>query len=223
MFRTLATTGRPPIYSRAAKKNAGPESIAKKVGNKCGQLQLYTSGAVSDEHLSADSFEELAMPLFDSLYNFARWLTHDREEAEDLVQETYAKALKGFGSFAAGTNFRAWMYRILRNTFLTSRTGLKSGMTVSLDSGEGAEPAVPATTETPESLFLERASQQMVQEAIAELPAIFREVVLLCDVEEMSYQEIAQVISIPIGTVMSRLARARNALRVTLAKKLQGA
>jgi RNA polymerase sigma-70 factor, ECF subfamily len=177
---------------------------------------------VSGEHLSGDSFEELAMPLFDSLYNFARWLTHDREEAEDLVQETYAKALTGFRSFAAGTNFRAWMYRILRNTFLTSRTGLKSGMTISLDSEEGAESAAPATTETPESLFLERASQQMVQEAIAELPAIFREVVLLCDVQEMSYQEIAQVISIPIGTVMSRLARARNALRVTLAKKLQG-
>src|SRR5215472_9573237 len=69
----------------------------------------------------SDSFEELAMPLFDQLYNFAHWLTQNREEAEDLVQETYAKALKGFSSFQPGTNFRAWMYRILRNTFLTSR------------------------------------------------------------------------------------------------------
>jgi len=65
------------------------------------------------------SFEELAMPLFDQLYNFAHWLTHNRDEAEDLVQETYVKALKGFSSFRLGTNFRAWMYRILRNTFLT--------------------------------------------------------------------------------------------------------
>src|SRR6266496_6600737 len=64
------------------------------------------------------AFEELAMPLFDSLYNFAHWLTQNREEAEDLVQETYAKALKGFGSFQPGTNFRAWIFRILRNTFL---------------------------------------------------------------------------------------------------------
>src|SRR5277367_690704 len=130
------------------------------------------------------------MPLFDSLYNFARWLTQDREEAEDLVQETYSKALKGFSSFQQGTNFRAWIYRILRNTFLTSRTGLKSGMTISLDSEEG-EFVQPATTETPESLLLGRANQQIVQEAIEELPVIFREVILLCDVEDMSYQEIS--------------------------------
>ena len=81
----------------------------------------------------AESFETLAMPLFTSLYNFAHWLTHNREEAEDLVQETYLKALKGFASFQQGTNFRAWMYRILRNTFLTSRSGLREKMTVPLD------------------------------------------------------------------------------------------
>jgi len=161
------------------------------------------------------------MPLFDSLYNFAQWLTHDREEAEDLVQETYSKALKGFPSFQQGTNFRAWMYRILRNTFLTSRTGLKSSMTVSLDSEEG-ESVQPTTMETPESLLLDRGNRQMVQQAIEELPLIFREVILLCDVEEMSYQEIAETISIPVGTVMSRLARARNALRVGLTRKMQG-
>ena len=73
------------------------------------------------------------MPLFERLYNFAQWLTQNREEAEDLVQETYAKALKGFSSYQPGTNFRAWMYRILRNTFFTSRTGLKATTTVPLD------------------------------------------------------------------------------------------
>ena len=176
---------------------------------------------MSDENLAGGSFEELAMPLFDSLYNFARWLTHDAEEAEDLVQETYRKALKGFHSFQPGTNFRAWMFRILRNTFLTSRTGLKSGMTVSLDSEEG-EFALPATSETPETLLLQRSNQQMVQDAIEELPVIYREIILLCDVEEMAYQEIAETISIPIGTVMSRLSRARNALRKGLMQKLQG-
>ena len=71
------------------------------------------------------TFEELSMPLFDQLYNFAHWLTQDKSEAEDLVQETYTKALRGFSGFQAGTNFRAWIFRILRNTFLTSRTGLK--------------------------------------------------------------------------------------------------
>jgi RNA polymerase sigma-70 factor (ECF subfamily) len=176
---------------------------------------------VSDENISSGSFEELAMPLFDSLYNFARWLTQDREEAEDLVQETFSKALKGFSSYRQGTNFRAWMYRILRNTFLTSRTGLKNAATVSLDSEEG-ESAQPTTAQTPESLLIDRANQRIVQEALEELPLIFREVLLLCDVEEMSYQEIAETVSIPIGTVMSRLARARAALRLALTKKLQG-
>jgi RNA polymerase sigma-70 factor, ECF subfamily len=73
------------------------------------------------------------MSLFDQLYNFAHWLTRNRDEGGDLVQETYAKALKGFSSFRLGTNFRAWIFRILRNTFLTSRTGLKATMTVPLD------------------------------------------------------------------------------------------
>src|SRR5215469_13897117 len=81
---------------------------------------------VPDKSLPRATFEDLALPLFDQLYNFAHWLTQDATEAEDLVQETYAKALRGFSSFQMGTNFRAWMFRILRNSFLTSRTGLKS-------------------------------------------------------------------------------------------------
>jgi DNA-directed RNA polymerase specialized sigma subunit, sigma24 homolog len=81
---------------------------------------------VPDQRVSAATFEDLALPLFDQLYNFAHWLTHDKPEAEDLVQETYTKALRGFSGFQRGTNFRAWMFRILRNSFLTSRTGLKS-------------------------------------------------------------------------------------------------
>jgi RNA polymerase sigma-70 factor, ECF subfamily len=168
----------------------------------------------------SDSFEELAMPLFDQLYNFAHWLTQNREEAEDLVQETYAKALKGFSSFQLGTNFRAWMYRILRNTFLTSRTGLRTTMTVSLDSDEGgSDLAVEGTT--PETILIERSSHELVQSAIDELPLHFREILLLCDVEEMSYQEIAETLSIPMGTVMSRLSRARKTLRDALRRQFQ--
>lgn len=160
----------------------------------------------------SDSFEELAKPLFDQLYNFAHWLTQNRDEAEDLVQETYVKALKGFSSFQLGTNFRAWMYRILRNTFLTSRTGLKATMTVPLDpEDDGPELAVEPAT--PETILLDRSSTQQMQSAIAELPVHFREILLLCEVEEMSYQEIAETLSIPIGTVMSRLSRARKMLR----------
>jgi RNA polymerase sigma-70 factor (ECF subfamily) len=168
------------------------------------------------------SFEELAMPLFDQLYNFAHWLTQNREEAEDLVQETYAKALRGFSSFQLGTNFRAWMYRILRNTFLTSRTGLRATSTVPLDlEEEGHDVAVE--NENPESILMSRASSQLLEDAIGTLPLHFREILLLCDVEEMSYQEIAETLSIPIGTVMSRLSRARKTLRDGVRIKLQKA
>jgi RNA polymerase sigma-70 factor (ECF subfamily) len=163
----------------------------------------------------SDSFEELAVPLFDRLYNFAHWLTHNREEAEDLVQETYAKALKGFSSFRLGTNFRAWMFRILRNTFLTSRTGLRATMTLSLDSEE-EKPALAVQDDTPETIVIERSNRQQVQTAIDELPVHFREILLLCEVEEMSYQEIAETLSILLGTVMSRLSRARKTLRDAL-------
>jgi RNA polymerase sigma-70 factor (ECF subfamily) len=177
---------------------------------------------VSGATRQPDSFEELAMPLFDQLYNFAHWLTQNREEAEDLVQETYAKALKGFSSFRLGTNFRAWMYRILRNTFLTSRTGLKVTMTVPLDTEEdGTEMAVER--DTPETLLFAHSNSDLLQSAIDELPVHFREILLLCEVEEMSYQEIAETLSVPIGTVMSRLSRARKTLSGLLRPQLRDA
>jgi len=160
-------------------------------------------------------FEMLAMPLFDQLYNLAHWLTGDRAEAEDLVQETYAKALKGFKSFQEGTNLRAWMIRILRNTFLTSRTGLKVQNTVLLEDEPGAGD-LAAHEITPESLLLRLESSQSVMDALGELPVPYREMILLSDIEDLSYKEIAQVLSVPIGTVMSRLSRGRRMLRQAL-------
>jgi RNA polymerase sigma-70 factor (ECF subfamily) len=167
------------------------------------------------------TFEDLAMPLFDQLYNFAHWLSQNREEAEDLVQETYAKALRGFSSYQPGTNFRAWMYRILRNTFLTTRTGLKATMTVPLETDDGPV-VVPAEVQTPETILLDRSNQELLQTALDQLPVHFREILLLCEVEEMSYQEIAEALGIPVGTVMSRLSRARAALRGLVREKVQG-
>ena len=174
---------------------------------------------VPEQPLLATTFEQLAMPLFDQLYNFARWLTQDTVEAEDLVQETYTKALRGFSSFQTGTNFRAWMYRILRNSFLSSRTGLKT--MVAID-GEADETLLPAESTTPESTLIAQADRRMVQEALTELPVPLREILLLCEVEEMSYQEIAETLAIPIGTVMSRLYRARKALRDLLRNQIEG-
>ena len=161
--------------------------------------------------LQNTDFEKLALPLLDPLYNFARWLSGDADEARDLVQETFLKALKGFGGFQEGTNFRAWMFRILRNTFLTSRTGLERRNTAQEDE-EGFEESV-VTHDTPEAALIRRADTELVQKAIAQLSPPFREVLLLADAEEMKYQEVAEALSIPIGTVMSRLARARKQVR----------
>jgi RNA polymerase sigma-70 factor, ECF subfamily len=156
-------------------------------------------------------FEKLALPLLDPLYNFARWLSGDADEARDLVQETFAKALKGFGGFQEGTNFRAWMFRILRNTFLTSRTGLERRNTEQ-ENDEGFEESV-VNLDTPELALIRRADTELVQKAIAQLSPAFKEVLLLADIEEMKYQEVADALNIPMGTVMSRLARARKQVR----------
>jgi len=156
------------------------------------------------------TFEELALPLLSPLYTYARWLTSDAHEAEDLVQETYLKGLRGFGSFAPGTNFRAWMYRILRNTFLTSRSGLKAQMSID-DEPERFERLSVETT--PESLLFARRDLERLRAAIESLPLPFREVLLLVDVEEMSYRDVAETLSIPIGTVTSRVMRARKKVR----------
>ena len=156
-----------------------------------------------------ESFEELALPLLDSLYRYARWLTKNATEAEDLVQEAYLKGLRGFESFIAGSNIRAWMFRILRNTFLTSRTGLRAIPPVPLDE-EMPDP------ETPETNFVQRANADALRRAIEDLPVDFREVLLMCDVEGMRYKEIAEALSIPMGTVTSRLLRARARIRKAL-------
>ena len=157
-------------------------------------------------------FEELVTPLFDPLYNFARWLVRNQNDAEDLVQETYLKAFRNFASFQPGTNFRAWIFRILKNTFLGSCSKLEERMTFPIDSEED----LPATCTTPESLLIERSDVSAVRCALEQLPVIFRDVILLCDVEDASYAEIAEILSIPIGTVMSRLARARKMVRESL-------
>jgi RNA polymerase sigma-70 factor (ECF subfamily) len=167
------------------------------------------------ENQPSGGFEELAMPLFDSLYNFARWIARDSYDAEDLVQETYLKALRSFSSFQPGTNFRAWIFRILRNTFLNSRKTFEWRMIGTLESEEEG-PELAVVSETPETILMDRSNIQRVQRAIDDLPAHYRETLLLCEMEEMSYGEIAEILSIPIGTVMSRLARARKVVRQSL-------
>ena len=165
------------------------------------------------EQHGRETFEEQAMPLFDSLYRYARVLAADRGDAEDLVQETYLKGLRGFVSFTPGTNFRAWMFRILRNTFLTSRSGLRAVPPLALDD----QPLVDDAN--PELEFIQRADRESLRKAIDGLPVAFKEVLVLSDVENMSYKEIAETLSIPIGTVNSRLIRARQKVRAALRER----
>jgi RNA polymerase sigma-70 factor (ECF subfamily) len=180
-------------------------------------VQFWTTS--TQDKCSSTGFEELAMPLFDSLHNLAHWLVRNKSDAEDLVQETYRKALVSFASFQTGTNFRAWMFRILKNTFLSSCSRLERRMTVAMDS-EPDGPELAVESETPETILVERSNSEQVQRAIDELPTHFREALVLCEVEELSYREIAEILSIPIGTVMSRLTRARRAVRASLGGNL---
>jgi RNA polymerase sigma factor (sigma-70 family) len=178
-----------------------------------GMIQFGTSSSQNDGAFVG--FEALAMPLFDSACTLAHFLVQNHNDAEDLVQETYLKAFRNFASFQPGTNFRAWIFQILKNTFLSSRLKLERRMTVAMDSEENS-PMLPVTFRTPESALIERSGTDAIRCAIEQLPVIFREVILLRDVEDASYQEIADILSIPIGTVMSRLARARRVVRESL-------
>lgn len=166
-------------------------------------------------------FEELAMPIVNSTYNFARWLARNDHDAEDLVQETFLKAFRSFSSFQAGTNFRAWILKILRNTFLSSRSRRERWMMVEMESEEQF-PLPYAANPTPESLLIDSSSVAAIRDAIEELPTLHREVILLCDVENASYREIAEILSVPIGTVMSRLSRARKTVRDALLRRQIG-
>jgi RNA polymerase sigma factor (sigma-70 family) len=166
-------------------------------------------------------FEEIALPLLPSLYSHAFWLSRNHAEAEDIVQETIAKALRAFSSFQTGTNFKAWVFRILRNTFLTSRTGIAASRTVFLED----QPDLLDVTDTspsPEDHLLRLNNQAALTEALERLHPQLREVLLLCEVEELKYKEIAMVLDVPIGTVMSRISRARRTLYEDLRPQLGG-
>ena len=169
-------------------------------------------------------FAELAMPYMDALYSAALRMTRNPADAEDLVQETYLRAYRGFGGFQAGTNLKAWLYKILTNTFINIyRAKKRRPDEVDFDDAEdfflfrrlgGLEAAQAGRT--PESEVLEAMPEQVVKDAIEALPEQFRVAVLLADVEGFSYKEIAEITEVPIGTVMSRLHRGRKQLQARL-------
>jgi len=171
-----------------------------------------------------EQFVDLAMGYMGSLYGAALRMTRNPSDAEDLVQETYLKAYRAFDSFQEGTNLKSWLYKILTNTFINSyRARRRRPMETELEDVEdlylyrrlgGFETA--AAGRSPEDLVLERFTDTEVKAAVESLPEAFRLAVLLADVEGFSYREIAEILGIPIGTVMSRLHRGRRALEKAL-------
>ena len=169
------------------------------------------------DQCKAVRFEEIVLPHLGPAYNLARWLVHNQHDAEDLVQEAYLRAFKFFSGYYGGDS-RAWLLTIVRNTCYT---WLQQNRALRL-----AEPIEDKLDEVgldfadPEMLLLQKVDAQIVRLALQELPIEFREIVVMREIEGLSYKEIANIVDVPIGTVMSRLARGRKRLHALLANSM---
>ena len=156
-----------------------------------------------------DAFERVVLPHLDAAYTLARWLTRSDDDASDVVQEASLRALKFVDGYR-GENSRSWFLSIVRNSAYTFLKARNSSETESLQ--DDAPPAQGGGPENPEATVMKNIDIALLREAIEELPVEFREVIILRELQELSYEEVARVAGIPIGTVMSRLARARTRL-----------
>jgi len=168
------------------------------------------------------NFEAAAMPYVDSLYNTAYRMARNAEDAEDLVQETYLKAYKYYDKFEEGTNFKAWLFKILKNTFINSyrrrqQVPPQSAFADIEDSFESRiDDQIQPPSPSPEEEALAEVLDEDVQSALDELAPDYRMALILSDLEEFSYKEVADILEVPVGTVMSRLYRARKALEAAM-------
>ncbi|MGH7783305.1 MAG: sigma-70 family RNA polymerase sigma factor [Candidatus Binatia bacterium] len=163
-------------------------------------------------------FEQAILPHLDAAYNLARWLTRNEHDAQDMVQEAYLRAFKFFDGFH-GVDGRAWLLTTVRNTCYTwLNQNRRSQATTSFDEEIHS---IDEDAMNPSALALKSGEVELLRESLEELPEEFREVIVLRDLEEMSYKQIAEVINVPLGTVMSRLARARGRLKRILCSRLK--
>lgn len=177
---------------------------------------FYLEKQVGKEN-KATNFEEIFLPHLDAAYNLARWLTRDAADADDVVQETYMRAFRFYNGFHGGDG-RAWILKIVRNTCFT---WLKKNRPKEIVY-ELEEDRHEAVTGNPETKLLEDSDRKALHELLEELPAPFREIVILRDLEGLSYKEISSITGAPLGTVMSRLARARKQLQSTVLANQKG-
>ncbi len=171
-----------------------------------------------DQRLAA--FEESILPHMDAAYNLARWLTRTNEDAQDIVQESYLRAFRFFAGFRGGDS-RSWLLRIVRNTSYTwIEKNRRDGR--GREAGEPAED-IESQALAPDALLLQKADTEILRAALEDLPEEFREALVLRELEGLSYKEIADICDVPLGTVMSRLARARKLLRAGLVERVKKA
>jgi RNA polymerase sigma-70 factor (ECF subfamily) len=180
---------------------------------------------IAEEARARARFEEEVLGLADQVYRVARRLVSTREEAEDLVQETYARAFRSWRSYTPGTNLRAWLFRILTNLNIDrGRREQRSPSTQPLEEGDYFlyNRLEADSGSDDEARIVERLSQDEIVQALAEVPHDFRDVIVLVDIGDFTYQDAAQILDIPIGTVMSRLHRGRRILKRELAEASVG-
>jgi RNA polymerase sigma-70 factor (ECF subfamily) len=158
----------------------------------------------------APSFEQVVLPHLDAAYNLARWLVRDPALAEDIVQDAVVRALQYFASFRGDSGGRAWLLQIVRNAAYAAVKSRRIGTEVPLDTDDAME--LPDPGPGPEAQLAQRQDLEQLDQALAALPIELRECLILCELERLSYKDIARVTGAPIGTVMSRLWRARQAL-----------
>ena len=181
--------------------------------------------SIAEEARARVRFEEEVLGLADQVYRVARRLVSTREEAEDLVQETYARAFRSWRSYTPGTNLRAWLFRILTNLNIDrGRREQRSPSTQPLEEGDYFlyNRLEADSGSDDEARIVERLSQDEIVQALAEVPHDFRDVIVLVDIGDFTYQDAAQILDIPIGTVMSRLHRGRRILKKELAEASVG-
>jgi RNA polymerase sigma-70 factor, ECF subfamily len=184
--------------------------------------RAYTTGAMNDRRL--DGFERAVLPHLNAAYNLARWLTRNDADAEDVVQEACLRAVRYFAGYSGGESGKAWLLSIVRHSCFTWLAKNRPAELGPLDDAT-AEALVAGGAEepdTPESQLVAADERVQLDSLIGRLPPEFREVVILREVEELSYREIAEVTAVPIGTVMSRLARARAHMRDDWAHRQSG-
>jgi RNA polymerase sigma-70 factor (ECF subfamily) len=169
-------------------------------------------------------FETTVLPHLDAAYNLARWLTRNDQDAQDVVQESFMRALRYFDAMK-GAEARPWILAIVRNTCYTWLEKNRPADVVPLDDGESgaAPPAAAINTITPEVILLQSANRKLVNQALEDLPVGYREVIVMREIEDMSYRDIASVAGIPMGTVMSRLSRGRELLRASIEIRMRRA